>query len=115
MRFRLSRAPQAQPAVTEVAPSCPECGGPVAYDLTCHTYGQDGKFYACMPCDSAIEYICVNQYDDIGDCDWRYTHGLNPANPRAAKNEESRPPWLPESQSAEGGEWVMPGVKMLGI
>jgi len=28
------------------------------------------------------------------ECMWNYTHGLNPGNPRAAREEESRPPWL---------------------
>lgn len=83
-------------ALEPVNPSCPRCGGSVLYDLACHTYGQGGKFYACMPCDSAIEYICAGQFDDEPtDCRWRYTHGLNPDNPRAAANEENRPPWLP--------------------
>lgn len=53
-----------------------------------------------MPCDSAIEYLCAAQYDDEpGECEWRYTHGLNPRNPRAAENEKRRPPWLPPGLS----------------
>jgi hypothetical protein len=102
------------PTPPELPPTCPECGREVVYDLTCHTYGQDGKFYACMPCDSAVEYICTGQLEDEPTgCEWRYTHGLNPKNPRAARNEENRPPWLPDGQSAEGGNWVMPGVKAI--
>ena len=103
-----------------VRATCPECGGRVEYDLTCHTYGQGDRFYACMPCDSAVEYICASQYDDYscqydtgpGECTWRYTHGLNSKNPRAAENEKRRPPWIPEGQ--ECGEWRAPGVALIG-
>ena len=91
---------------------CPECGARVVYDLTCHTYGQGDRFYACMPCDSAVEYICARDLDDDGECGWRYTHGLNPRNPRAAANEEARPPWIPAGQAC--GEWRVPGVPMIG-
>lgn len=95
-------------------PACPKCGAEVIYDLTCHTYGHGGRFYACMPCDSAIEYICVRELDDAGECGWRYTHGLNPANPRAAENERHRPPWIPEGQGCDGTQWVAPGVRLIG-
>lgn len=82
---------------------CPRCGSEVVYNLTCHTYGSDeGGWFACMPCDSAIEYVCVRQYDDDPPepvCDWRYTHGLNPRNPRAAANEACRPSWIPQGLS----------------
>jgi hypothetical protein len=109
------RAPQRQDAGFTVqvlpGPTCPECGREVVYDLTCHTYGQGDKWYACLPCDSAVEYICAGQLDDEPtDCRWRYTHGLNPVNPRAIANEESRPPWLPGERS---GDWIMPGVKAI--
>ena len=109
--------------MSETAPvraTCPECGGRVEYDLTCHTYGQGDRFYACMPCDSAVEYICASQYDDYscqydtgpGECTWRYTHGLNSKNPRAAENEKRRPPWIAEGQQC--GEWRAPGVALIG-
>jgi len=98
-------------------PVCPQCGAPVVYNLTCHTYGgtdADGRerWWACMPCDSAVEYICVRELDDDGECGWRYTHGLNPKNPRAAANERRRPAWIPEGQ--ECGEWRAPGVALIG-
>ena len=83
------QAPPQQVPPGQPPPTCPECGGRVEYDLTCHTYGQGDRFYACMPCDSAVEYFCASQYDDEpGACKWRYTHGLNPRNPRAAQNEK---------------------------
>jgi hypothetical protein len=66
-----------------------------------------------MPCDSAVEYFCASQYDDEpGECEWRYTHGLNPRNPRSADNEKRRPPWIPEGQAC--GEWRAPGVALIG-
>ena len=89
-------------SVATNAPACPGCGSPVVYDLTCHTYPRtlaDGReqFMACMPCDSAVEYMCDGPgsegYPDEG-CGWSYEHGLNPRNPRAAANEEKRPPWI---------------------
>jgi len=82
----------------------------VVYDLACHTYGQtqsDGsvKFYACMPCDSAIRYLCRPEDDRVDGCGWEYTDGLNPANPKSPANEEARPSWL------EGHElWVETAV-----
>lgn len=36
-------------------------------------------------------FACAND-----TCDWRYTHGLNPDNPRAVVNEKNRPTWIPE-------------------
>ena len=69
---------------------CPDCGGIVRYDLTCHTWGgnEDGTgWMACLPCDSAIYYCC-------DDCGWSYTDGLNPRNPRSVENEKHRPSWL---------------------
>jgi hypothetical protein len=108
---RLFRPP---PALSLPEPGCPECGREVVYNLTCHTYGHGDRFYACMPCDSAVEYICAGQLDDKPTgCDWRYTHGLNPRNPRAEANEHHRPPWLPADRAPEGGDWVMPGVKAI--
>ena len=78
------------------APSCPECGAAVYYDLTCHTWPStkaDGgvTWMSCMPCDSATYYGCVGE-----GCRWSYTHRLNPQNPRAVANEAKRPPWLDE-------------------
>ncbi len=58
---------------------------------------------SCMPCDSAKEYACQCWLEDEPDvpepiksceCMWSYTYGLNPKNPRAARNEENRPDWL---------------------
>jgi hypothetical protein len=102
-------------------PCCPECGYRVTYDLDCHTWPRrDGngaeRWMACMSCDSAIRYICMRDLDDAGECGWRYTHGLNPRNPRAAANEERRPPWIPAGQELGPAlsAWVCPGVPMLG-
>jgi hypothetical protein len=101
------------------APSCPGCGSPVVYDLACHTWPQrrdDGteRWMACLPCDSAVRYMCDGPdtgegYPDEG-CGWSYVHGLNPRNPRATANEESRPSWLP---GPSGGNAV-PGCRMFG-
>jgi hypothetical protein len=103
--------------MADSAPSCPRCGGKVYYDLACHTYPQrlpDGseRFMACMPCDSAIAYGCDGHGDRDEDegCGWDYTHGLNPRNPRAAANEENRPPWLPGPY----GDKAIAGCRMLG-
>jgi hypothetical protein len=98
-------------------PVCPECGAEVVYDLTCHTYSvkrDNGTeaWVACMPCDSAVGYICVRELDDDGECGWRYTHGLNPRNPRAAENEQRRPSWISQGQPC--GEWRAPGVRLIG-
>jgi hypothetical protein len=32
----------------------------------------------------------------VDDCNWEFTHGLNPKNPRAVANEKKRPEWLPD-------------------
>jgi hypothetical protein len=106
------------------APRCPECGGKVAYDLTCHTWPQqqrDGgseRFMTCMPCDSAIEYLCTEwlRDDKPGECNWRYTHGLNPRNPRSAANDAKRPAWIPVDLTCrrDGFTQAVPGVRMLG-
>jgi hypothetical protein len=74
------------PTETE-EPRCPECGARVTYDLGCHTYQQNDRWLNCMGCGSAVLYECVS-------CDWDYTHGLNPRNPRAQRNEPNRPKWL---------------------
>ena len=74
---------------------CPECDCPrIFWDYTCHTYGstrEDGSvmFYACMPCDSAIEYAC-------NDCQWRWNAHLNPRNPRSEENDKKKPDWYVE-------------------
>lgn len=70
-------------------PTCPECGcTTIVFDLTCHTWqGHGDVWMACQRCDSALEYSC-------NECDWRFVHGLNSGNPRSAKNEAARPPWL---------------------
>jgi hypothetical protein len=101
-------------------PRCPECGWQVVYDLTCRThrtiqpgYPDDTEHWrACSSCDSAVEYVCARDLDDAGQCGWRYTHGLDIWNPRAAGNEMRRPPWIPGGQ--ECGEWRAPGVPLLG-
>lgn len=70
-------------------PTCPECGCTnIVWDHACHTWPQGGGWMSCIRCDSAMRYSC-------GCCDWSFTHGLNPDNPRSAKNEASRPTWLP--------------------
>jgi len=112
MRLRPGRDPGGAVQVLP-EPACPECGREVVYSLTCHTYGQDGKFYACMPCDSAVDYVCAGQFDDKPTgCEWEYTHGLNPRNPRAARNEERRPSWIPAGQDY-AGKWFAHGVKAI--
>lgn len=73
---------------------CPQCGSDVTYDLACHTWPQtqsDGsvRFMSCLPCDTAYLYECTNEV-----CDWRYTHGLNPKNPRSIAEQTKRPQWL---------------------
>jgi len=74
---------------------CPSCGCPVKASYACHTYGSGDKFYACLPCDSAMDFECVGdaRYGEP-PCGWGYTWGLNPANPRSAGNEVYRPKWL---------------------
>lgn len=78
----------------------PDCDGEVGWDFTCHTYpttharkGADPvvTWMSCLPCDSAIHYQCSRLYDG---CDWEYTDGLNPGNPRAVANAKRRPAWL---------------------
>lgn len=66
---------------------CPKCGsGRIYWEYACHTYQVDGRWMGCMPCDSAIRYVCF-------DCKWSYTWGLNPDNPRAVENEKQKPSW----------------------
>lgn len=101
---------------------CPECDGEVRWTHACHTYGfkADGTGgLACMNCDSAIEYVCADQYADYprGDCAWTYIHGLNPRNPRSSANESRRPEWLAGHQLYSPPPLSMaqplPGVKEL--
>ena len=117
----------------ECSKNCPACGGKVEWDFACHTYPQtscpvgnrdhrvkwwsDENIYcvdcdlkarvtwmACMPCDSATQYICQAHNEDRCDsdcaewnehegCGWRWTWGLNPDNPRAVDNETRNPRW----------------------
>lgn len=88
-------------------PSCMICGSDkLYYAYDCHTYeGRDGTWMACRPCDSAFYYGCTQ-------CEWSYTHGLNPQNPRAKKNELNKPIWLegnyPKSIYIAGGTMNVP-------
>lgn len=82
-------------ADTATRPTCPRCESTdlIAW-LTCHTWSQrrdDGSegWMSCMGCGSAMHYCCGSD-----DCDWSYDHGLNPHNPRSARNEADRPDWL---------------------
>lgn len=83
-------------ADTATRPGCPRCGGAdLAAHLTCHTWSRqrdDGteQWMSCMGCGSAMHYYCA----DLDNCDWSYDHGLNPRNPRSARNEAARPDWL---------------------
>jgi hypothetical protein len=63
--------------------------------------------------------------DNPSECGWRYTHGLNPRNPRSAANEAHRPPWIPEGVSVMKSigaptyapivlATAVPGVRMFG-
>lgn len=89
-----------------VIPTCPECGSGNLYAIdTCHTWGGDesGKgWMACMGCFTALRFCCE-------ECRWCYTWGLNPRNPRSARNDESRPAWLGSDSFGEllpaGWEW----------
>lgn len=77
--------------------TCPQCGGEVDHLLTCHTYSQrleDGteRWMSCLPCDSATDWYCLSE-----DCDWDWTCGLNPRNPRAEENATHAPPWAAEA------------------
>ena len=90
---------------------CPECSCPrIYYDYTCHTYAStraDGStmFMACLPCDSAIEYVC-------NDCTWRWNAHLNPRNPRSVENDKKKPDWYVEPEYAEKSYFLrpMPGI-----
>ena len=72
--------------MTDDAKTC-ECGKPVLWDYTCHTWPGSNTWMACLDCNSAILFHCPNY------C-WSYTWGLNPANPRVEQNEQHRPAWL---------------------
>ena len=72
-------------------PTCPKCGTEEIQAVpACHTYLTDKGWYSCMGCYSAIRYECNN-------CDWEFTHGLNPKNPRAKVNSENEPSWHEDS------------------
>lgn len=92
----------------ECSKRCPECGGEVEWDFTCHTYPGtwQGKetWMSCMPCDSATLYSCVahneercwedcDEYGMHEGCGWRWTWGLNKGNPRYQENEKKNPLW----------------------
>lgn len=87
---------------------CPECRGKVEWDFDCHTYPQerDGRvtWMACMPCDSAVRYVCMAhnekrcdrgcyEYGYHDGCGWSWTKGLNQSNPGSADNELKNPHW----------------------
>lgn len=90
--------------------TCPWCGSDVVVDLGCHTWPrkvtrEDGstfeQFMSCMPCDSATVWSCETFWMIEGDeelqgrtpCNWSWTDGLNPRNPRAEENDERNPHW----------------------
>jgi hypothetical protein len=89
---------------------CPTCASPnVAWEYTCHTYLIEKTWMACQPCDSAVRYLCC-------DCDWSYTDGLNPGNPRTVQNAGAKPVWLNEAARPEATgveSWVVPGIRCL--
>lgn len=73
-------------------PPCPQCATPVTTWIpSCHSYPRgERQWMSCWPgCGSAASFMCDND-----DCKWSYDWGLNPNNPRAARNESNRPPWL---------------------
>lgn len=109
--------------------SCPACGhDKISADFACHTWPggtrPDGteQWMSCQDCGSAIEYSCGCWLDDEVPnpddpdgrwiyrepdctCDWSYRHGLNPRNPRWAKEQEHRPVWLqPEPEFTDRGD-----------
>lgn len=105
-----------KPSWPDVPVVCPQCGSTDIYwSLTCHTYalgdGENKRWKSCLPCDSAVHYACA-----ADECDWDYTHGLNPGNPRAAVNETYRPPWLPATLtfSEHGFPAIHPRVREIG-
>ena len=76
--------------MTDDTKTC-ECGQPVLWDYTCHTWSDCADdtetWMSCINCASAIEFRCAE------GC-WSYTWGLNPRNPRVEQNEQHRPTWL---------------------
>ena len=105
--------------------NCPRCGGPVGATYACHTYGpnENGHWMSCIGCDSAVDYVCMCRLNDEPEpqckpdceCNWRYTHGLNPKNPRSEINEKNRPPWIagPKPESAHGVVAKLPAIPWL--
>lgn len=80
--------------------TCPKCKSEqIRYKFTCHTWPTtnwvDGEWKetwkTCVPCDSAYLYFCL-------ECDWNFTWGLNPNNPRNAVNMLNKPEWVPEKR-----------------
>lgn len=115
---------------------CPDCShDKVEWQNACHTWPggtrTDGstQWMSCQGCDSAIEYSCrcwlddevPNPDDPDGlliyrepecECRWSYIHGFNKNNPRAERQELSRPPWL--VGDLEFGEYGSP-IPHLGV
>lgn len=89
---------------------CPKCGSDnVAWDTACHTWPNEragGVFYACIGCDSARKYICMEK-----GCDWRYTHGLNPDNPRFGNEQKSKPVWVDDAWLGQTWQDVPDGMR----
>lgn len=103
--------------------TCPHCGGEVAAEYTCRTYGpnENGHWMSCLGCASAIHYMCMCWLHDGQperqcrpgcECHWRYTHGLSPRNPRSEANEKGRPSWLtsPKPETVHGVAAKLPGI-----
>lgn len=90
---------------------CPKCESiDVVWDFACHTWPNQRDsgtiFMSCFGCDSAREYICMED-----DCNWNYTHGLNPLNPRFADEQESKPNWVDDEWLNQGWQSVPEGMK----
>jgi len=69
---------------------CPQCGGETASIPVCVTWmGSEGRWVGCFGCGSALEFYCA----DLDICDWSWTCGLNPENPRSVENDLRSPPW----------------------
>lgn len=57
------------------------------------------QYMSCMPCDSATIWSCETRWMDEDElegrtpCDWTWTEGLNPGNPRYPENETRNPHW----------------------
>ena len=60
---------------------------------------------SCWGCFSAMTYFCGSD-----ECDWVYTHGLNPSNPRFDENKKDKPSWLPDDWDCEK---AFPGTEFI--